>query len=315
TMDRDGSCVITGQDCSGSQAAHIIPYSIGKSQARASTDLWAVLRMFWGDEEVGDIQSLVFGTPTDPPSDKTHTLINRLYNVITLSSQAHTYWGQGYFVLEPHPDNNPENQYEQQAVFYWVHPNGSSRVSPGIYTPILLTAKLPELSPTNENISLFFIDDTRQPQFVKDGHLITFRTDNPDSRPLPSMELLWLQCTLVRVLRMAGRAGWDALEMNYSDTDVDSVRVVSPGNSLILSEATVPVARSTPSGQYDIIPQPQITGSKALNNTLQSPRHSAKPTKRFRGFNALFHLPARIIGRATRKATVRPNTQIDGTAS
>ncbi|KAH0559990.1 hypothetical protein GP486_003492 [Trichoglossum hirsutum] len=64
------------------QVAHIIPYSVGKSQARTSTDLWTVLRMFWGEDEVNRLQSLIFGPPADPPGPNARTLINQLYNVI-----------------------------------------------------------------------------------------------------------------------------------------------------------------------------------------------------------------------------------------
>ncbi len=47
---------------------------------------------------------------------------------------------------------------------------------------------------------------------IKDGHIITFTTNYPATAPLPHPGLLMLQYFLIRVLRMAGRAGQDMLE-------------------------------------------------------------------------------------------------------
>ncbi|KAH0562852.1 hypothetical protein GP486_002525 [Trichoglossum hirsutum] len=262
---RDGACVITGTGRKGSHAAHIIPYSVGKSQARASTDLWTVLRMFWGEDEISRLQSLIFGPPTDPPDPNARTLVNQLYNVITISAQAHMFWGHGYFVLEPHPEDNPQDTLTQRAVFYWVYPHPSSRVAPGEFTPIPLTAELPPVTDIepDEEVSLFFRDDmTGQPRFVESGHIVTFRTDDPVLKPLPSRELLWLQCTLVRILRMAGRAGWDMQEMNYSERDVDSIHGSLGGVATL-------EGGSTPSRRHSDGPSGRDKGSKVLNNIIR----------------------------------------------
>jgi len=234
--------------------------------------------MFWGDDEVRELQSLVFGPPAIPPNPTARTQVNSLYNVITLSADAHTHWGHGYFTLEPHPDNHPGNLETQRAIFYWVRPNGSSRISAGVYGPIQLTAQLPELSDigvfAGEDISLYFTDANGRPQFVEDGHTVTFTTPNPDSRPLPSMKLLWLQCTLVRVLRMAGRAGWDAHEVNYSDTDVSSIAGDTVRRSW--SQTTALGGRTT---RQDNSPEPQPESCKALNNILSTLRSNTKFTR------------------------------------
>ncbi|KAH0562851.1 hypothetical protein GP486_002524 [Trichoglossum hirsutum] len=251
TKTRDGKCVITGDGLSISEVAHIIPYSVGKSQARATTDLWAVLRIFWGDEAVLRLQPLIFGAPGDEYNPTAKTPVNKLYNVITLSSQAHTCWGQGYFVLEPHPDDNPDDEYTLDVVLRWIYPNGSSRSEPGIYIPIDINAALPPLSThignADEQIMLCYIDDkTKQPALVQDGHRVTFSTNDPDLYPLPSRELLWLQSCLIRVLRMAGRAGWDMQEMNRSDTDASSIRADEAWASQVSSPSS-PGKRPTPS--------------------------------------------------------------------
>lgn len=60
-------------------------------------------------------------------------------------------------------------------------------------------------------------------KFIQDGDIFTLRTVDPIKKPLPSLELLNLQCYLVRVLRLAGRAGGDMLETVESDIDLSSV--------------------------------------------------------------------------------------------
>ncbi|KAI9781075.1 MAG: hypothetical protein M1839_006353 [Geoglossum umbratile] len=226
TKTRDGACIITGTDASACEVAHIVPYSVGKSQARATGDLWAVLRMFWGEARTQELQNLVFGPP-DPVKPNAKTWVNKLYNVLTMSPDAHTYWANGFFVLEPHSGDDVEDRYTQRAVFRWIYPHESSRLEPGVFAPIQLTAPTPPLSTSISRGGGFIglvAGRANPPTLIQDGYVITLRTDDPGERPLPSRELLGLQTALIRVLRMAGRAGWDMQEMNYSDSDVDEVR-------------------------------------------------------------------------------------------
>lgn len=60
-------------------------------------------------------------------------------------------------------------------------------------------------------------------ELIHDGHIVTLRTVDPIKTPLTSLELLNLQCHLVRVLRTADRAGGDMLETVASDFDISSV--------------------------------------------------------------------------------------------
>lgn len=58
---------------------------------------------------------------------------------------------------------------------------------------------------------------------IMDGHIITFKTNDPVNAPLPSRDLLMLQCLLITVLRMAGRKGQDMLETLDSDDEISSI--------------------------------------------------------------------------------------------
>ncbi|KAI9773069.1 MAG: hypothetical protein M1840_008189 [Geoglossum simile] len=267
---RDGRCPITGYHQRFCRAAHIFPYSLGKSQARSTIDLWAVLRMFWGDDPTNELRDLIFGPPTDDDNaDSTSkTLINKLYNVITLAPDAHMLWAEGVFVLEPHSDDDPDDQHNLRAVFYWVYPHEYTLPAPGIYPLININSPLPPISPTlspGPGYTGLINGRVSPPSFVEDGRIISFSTNDPITSPLPSRQLLYLQATLTRVLRMAGRAGWDVRWMNESERDVDSV--VNEGESerrrldgSSTTEPTAPRSNSPPS-------EPKPTATSPMDKT------------------------------------------------
>lgn len=124
--------------------------------------------MFWGKERKEALHTCIFGDP-NIVSHYSKTLINRLYNMITLSPNLHARWGLGHFSLEPLTAESTALRLQ------WT----------------------PNYQPT-------------------DG----VTTVDPIRTPLPSLELLNLQCHLSRVLRMAGRAGGDMLETIESDSDI-----------------------------------------------------------------------------------------------
>lgn len=230
--------------------------------------------MFWGEEQVTELHNLIFGPPKSPFDPNSKTLINRLYNVVTMSADAHAQWSNGYFVLEPHPDDDPAELHSQRAVLYWIYPHESSRLSPGVFSPIELVADSPPLSShmsdDNRRVALYYFDEvTQQPRNVENGHIIKFGTDDPISSPLPSRELLWLQSCLIRVLRMAGRAGWDMREMNESGSDIDSIGA----NDGLERE---PDRGPSVSGGNQPIP-PQSGTLPAIIRTSSAQQHSALP--------------------------------------
>ena len=94
-------------------------------------------------------------------------------------------------------------------------------------------------------------------RLVQDGGVITFRTDGPVALPLPNRELCSLQNFFIRVLRMAGRAGWDMREMNVSDSDVDSICADDMPRELRPSSATTPIS----TGGKLAPPQPDTSDS------------------------------------------------------
>ncbi|KAH0551757.1 hypothetical protein GP486_007024 [Trichoglossum hirsutum] len=294
--DRDGGCVITGYHPRICEATHIFPYSLGKSQARSTIDLWAVLPMFWGDGPTNELRDLIFGPPTgDSSADSTSkTFINKLYNIVTLAPHAHSLWAEGAFVLEPHPDDDSNDQHNLQAVFYWIHPHESTHSAPGIYPLININAPLPRIIPTLSQApesGYMGLSNGRvyPPSPIEDGHIISFTTDDPITSPLPSRQLLNLQAALIRVLRMAGRAGWDVRWMNESEGDIDSIvnGDESQGRRLDGSSDTEPTTLWTNSSPSE--PKPtatNLTDETQYRNKSHFLRHIISQVKTlFRGDN------------------------------
>lgn len=166
--------------------------------------------MFWGKERKEALHNCIFGDPNlVTPYSK--TLINRLYNMITLSPDLHARWGLGYFTLESLKAES--TTFELKIRFQWT-PNHQA-------TDGVTMDTLPSSLESPPKLKLLMNEDTGE--LIHDGYIVTLRTVDPVKTPLPSLELLNLQCHLVRVLRMAVRAGGDMLETIESDFDISSV--------------------------------------------------------------------------------------------
>lgn len=143
--------------------------------------------MFWGKERKEALHNCIFGDPK--------TLINRLYKMVTLSPEVHAYWGLGCFILEPLMAES--TTLELKLRFQWI-PNhqATDGVTMGTLSSSLEAPPKPK-----------YLMNVETGELIHDGYIVTLKTVNPIKAPLTSLELLNLQCHLVRVLRMAGRAG------------------------------------------------------------------------------------------------------------
>lgn len=90
---------------------------LGKSQDESRRSIWDVLEMFWGKERREALQNCTFGDPNlIHPESK--NLLNRLYNMITLSPDLHALWGLGEFILEPLMAEG--TTFELKLRFQWI---------------------------------------------------------------------------------------------------------------------------------------------------------------------------------------------------
>ncbi len=153
--------------------------------------------MFWGKERKEALHNCIFGDlnfvyPVSKP------LINRLYNMVTLSPEVHAYWGLGYFILEPLMAGRKHHTRVKSTVSMDTNHQATDGV-----TMETLPSSL-EAPPKRKHLMNVDIGE-----IIHDGYIVTLKTANPIKAPLPSLELLNLQCHLVR---MAGRSGGDMLE-------------------------------------------------------------------------------------------------------
>lgn len=214
--------------------------------------------MFWGREQKENLQQLSFGNPgTTLPASR--TLINSLYNMLTLSADTHIYWALGTFILEPLEERS--DSHELRARIRYMPRRFGNPKELGI-----------DVDPTNIEIippqdSDRLVDSvTMSP--IMDGHIITFRTNDPVNAPLPSRDLLMLQCLLISVLRMAGRGGQDMLETFDSDDEISSI-AASDG---VPPEKYVDDDLKYPSRAASFRP-PQLSGHVNLTPKQSPPRH------------------------------------------
>lgn len=221
--------------------------------------------MFWGKEEKERLHQIIFGDSNSVLPDS-KTLINNLYNMITLSPEVHAAWAAGLFVLKPiSQDYDP---YELRARFQWIpQRNHTDKVK--ITTDPESFAFLP---PVN---SKFYNLDTDIP--IKDEDIITFRTINPDIAPLPDQDLLRLQSFLIRVLRMAGRFGTDMLETFDSDEEVSSIAssVMTQSRSRVKEDSPQPIfhTKSSTSDKVDPTIMSSLTDTSGQDDLpFKSPR-------------------------------------------
>ena len=182
-------------------AAHIFPYYLGRFRDESKRSIWDVLEMFWGKERKEELHSCIFGDP-NLVSPHSKTLINQLYNMAILSPDLHARWALGYITLEHWTAESTTP--ELKIRFQWT-PN--HRATDGI-TMETLPSSLE--APPNLNPKRLANLDTGE--LIHDGYIVTPRAVDPIKTPLPSPELVNMQCHWVRVLRMAGRTGGYMLE-------------------------------------------------------------------------------------------------------
>lgn len=162
---------------------------------------WSALGVFWSDELISQWKAAVFG-------EKGTEVCS---NLITLTPSVHGYWGKALFALKPMDVSDDGMSMDVQ--FFWLrqfHRLASMRVTTRPEFPSDLNGLL-------ENVKLF---NCETEEIIRSGTTITLRTDDPETKPLPSKEILDMQWVLNRLTALSGGAG--ALELKFaSDSDSD----------------------------------------------------------------------------------------------
>ena len=231
--------------------------------------------MFWGPERKDQLLQLIFG-PSDTTTSNSKTQINALHNMLTLSPDAHSRWGRGKFTLEPLEEE--ANPYELRARFQWTPQQSENPKELGIAADPMSI----ELIPLTIGTRLVNYE-TLSP--IMDGHIVTFRSSDPVNTPLPHRDLLMLQCFLIHVLRMAGRAGEDMLET--FDTD-DEISLLTTSNAGSAEEQTAHELTQSPpyhDGRNDL-EKSHLAPSPDLGINIATPLEQPPQKKRRRPFSS-----------------------------
>ncbi|EGX43333.1 hypothetical protein AOL_s00215g69 [Orbilia oligospora ATCC 24927] len=189
------------------QVYHLVAYSIGQ--------FWRFVAMLVGEEGMLKIRAYVIG------ESENGALINRLENCICLSSDLHALFNDGAFILELLDED--ERSPMRVDVSKFCEPAVPAEYSvrytkvAGLVEPLvrrgssihnLSVNDIPASSLEDDAILAFNpVYDVVQKRELQNSEIIRFKTDNPDTHPLPHPHLLWLHANISRVVRMAGRTG------------------------------------------------------------------------------------------------------------
>jgi hypothetical protein len=164
-----------------------------------------MLKNFWPKEKVTAWEEMVF---PDGPEERG---VETPRNLITLGADVHRLWNKGAFALKP--ISISEDNTTLTIQFFW------QTKQPLVTSTINLTSIPPSTSNLDQSDHGTPLIDyrpwgDRSSGYcrIKSGDLFELKTDDPEARPLPSMELLEMQWFLQRVMGMAGAAdelGWD----------------------------------------------------------------------------------------------------------
>ena len=148
-----------------------------------------------------------------PKSQNPHTGVESCFNLISLCPNAHNYWTRGLFALKPLELSSDRRKLDLQ--FFW-QPQAKFKVDERVNL----------LTEPSSSRGLNFVDkcglsyDLNRPVPIRSGDTFTLTTDDPESRPLPSIDLLDMQWVLQRVVAMSGAAEWSWIEVD-DDSDYD----------------------------------------------------------------------------------------------
>ncbi|KAL4786394.1 hypothetical protein BJX76DRAFT_355121 [Aspergillus varians] len=183
--DKDACLITKGGECA--EVAHIYPYSLGtKLGKKGHRDFWQTLSTFWSAKQIDQWESSVLGP------ERTEIL----QNLMSLAPTVHALWGKARFALKPLQLSSDSKTLTVE--FHWLY--YSTYAFKHLQTPPSLPCNLDS---TDRGTRLF---DCETKRCIKTGDVLTFTTDDPETMPLPSVELLRMQWLLNRLVSLSGAA-------------------------------------------------------------------------------------------------------------
>ncbi|KAL3491407.1 hypothetical protein BJX62DRAFT_237174 [Aspergillus germanicus] len=198
-----GTCLISNAS-EPVEVCHVFPYTMGKPTGDAKTLFWGILSTFWTTAKVDKWKAQVFG------EQRTEIV----ENLITLCANAHRLWNRARFAFQPVDLSADKKTLTMR--FFWL-PNRRFTKRQSISEP----PNFPATLESGAGNAKFFDHSTDQK--IWSNHQIVVTTDDPVSKPLPSMELLRMQWTLNRLIAISGAADVDEDEIDSDDDESTTV--------------------------------------------------------------------------------------------
>lgn len=201
-LERDQeSCIITkgGEPI---EVCHILPFAISRPAGQEHFIFWSILSVFWTEDRTNEWKRQILGDDG----------IEVCHNLLTLCPNAHRLWGRARFALQPL--SMREDKKSLKIRFFWLQSRDFTkkmRITARPYLPAIL-------DPGPMHAKLF---DGLSETKLCSGDTFTLTTDDPQSKPLPSIELLQMQWTLQRLIAISGAAGVNDEELFDSDDGYD----------------------------------------------------------------------------------------------
>jgi len=254
-------CLITLKD-DPVEVAHLVPlstYANANDFPRAQPAFITLLQMFAGEETKQNVMNYLgltspstSTTTAEKPSPAAQKLINRMENLMTLSTETHRYWDTGKIILQPVGDplarftTNPDallTHYDVTFSYVPGHRRPSATVGwdettlvqlcpipnlqfsedddPGLHSMFLtrLTEPTPPLPSEPPAVPTEKKPSRRAERFkaLETGTVIRLTTTDPQKYPLPHPDLLRLHAALSRVVRCAAAAEPECMDLEDDD--------------------------------------------------------------------------------------------------
>jgi HNH endonuclease len=181
---------------------------------RAQSSFWRLLTGFWTEDRVAEWRNKIFPNPDHPD-----TGVDVCFNLISLSPSAHWYWNKGLFALKP-LEISDDKKLSVQFVWQPQYSHGSKDLVDLLEEP-LSSKDLRFAKKDGIECHLTYPYDNVSARYIQSGDIFTFTTDDPETRPLPSWELLDMRWVLQRLTAMSGAAGTADVDL-YDNDDMDS---------------------------------------------------------------------------------------------
>ncbi|KAL4790990.1 hypothetical protein BDV19DRAFT_371441 [Aspergillus venezuelensis] len=233
-------CLLTQISGKAIDVAHIYPFALGHpNQSHRKRMLWDTLRHFWSEAKVLAWEKAISGSLGT----------ENVSNLRCLMTYVHCLWGTSASALKPLAAS--DDGKEMSVVFYWLEQ--------ALYSQDCNLQDAPTMPKDNDRVrneSFVLVDSLERldGRRIVSGDVMTFRTENPETHPLPSYQLLEMQWFLTRDAALSGVA--ELVDPDYIDSDSELGDEIFAGNPEISEYGTEETNTGGGPGKLGVVAAP-----------------------------------------------------------